>query len=196
MLRLGFGALAAGALLLIAAGPVSADAGPLPAPGIAAGTSPTSVSAGSSGQSNNVSTQPSAASANSSGASGNTCGGQATAAGNNYAAQPAQVGTPGAPGAPSCSTGTTAGTGGQGGSGKYQGQQRGLKVSGSTSNTALGNGQTNAKAQASPEGTTLAGNGIPVWPWLLLPIGLLLVILGLLVLLLLARRRRAHPQTA
>jgi len=195
MLRLGCGALAAGALLLISVGQVSADAGAVPTPGVTAGTSPTSVSAGSSGQANNVSTQPSGASANSSGASGNTCGGQAAAAGNNYAAQPAQAGTPGAPAAPSCSAGTS-GTGGQAGSGKYKGQQRGLTVSGSTSTNALGNGPSNTKAQASSQGTALAGNEIPVWPWMLLPIGLLLIILGLLLLLFLARRRRANQQAA
>lgn len=199
MLKLGLSALAAGALIVVSSGPVWADAGPLPPPDVSAGISPTSTSAGGSGQTGGVKSDSAGAAANQGGQSGYTCGSQANASGTTYTAEPAHAGTPGSSAAPSCA-GETAAKGGQVGSpGQVSSRYRGGAVSGSqpigTAGVSTGTSApapTSHGAQgAHATGIALADTPMPIWPWMLLPVGLLLLLVGSLILLAASRRRRA-----
>ncbi len=193
-------ALAAGALISLSSGPVAADAGPLPAPGASAGVSPTTASASDSGQAGVVKSDSAGVAANQSGQSGYTCGGQANTSGTTYTAQPAQAGTPGSSAEPSCGSGTAA-NGSQAvsyrqASGPYRGGagvgSQAIAAAGASTGTSGNRSASSGVQGAHATGIALADTAIPIWPWALLPLGLLLLLVGALILLAASRRRRAE----
>jgi hypothetical protein len=192
MRRLLAGVFAAGLLTMIAAVQVGAATGPVPAPGVSAGTSPASVSGAGAG----ASTKPSGASASQAGASGQTCGGQANAAGNNYSAQPAQAGTTALGSAPSCTASAGAGAGVAGHN--HRQISSGALASRSSATTSI------SGVSANPQSSTVGANANPtrgsapdeadpsLWPWMVLPIALLILLGALILLFTNKRRSRLH----